>query len=611
MCRNLVDQEPSNSEAWSLLGSIELQTGRFESATHALEHAATLVPDSAAKLVNLGLAYGRAGALARASEVLERALELQPGLMEAAFNLALVRLAAGQLDAAEALLLRVLHENPALPARKQLGKVHSRRGDALLRQRNEAAIASFRQSLEFDPLVAANERKLASALLMAGDLAEGLDALERALSIDPTLSAVESSRVFNAAFSPRFDAEQLLKLARDYVAHHLQPYIAKQLPHESERLPERRLRVGYVSGDFHDHTLRLFVTPVLRCHDRRDFEVHCYSSEKQPDDWTERLKGNADVWHDVAEFDDDALASKIRADGIDILVDLSMHMTGNRLAVFAQRPAPVQLCWFAYPGTTGLEAIDFRITDPHLDPPGAPLPYAERSLHLPHSFWCYEPGTDEPSVNELPASSNGYVTFGCLNNFLKLNPEVFALFARVLEAVPECRLLVLAPSERARQLALSELTSRGIANNRVSFQGLKWRQDYLRSYHNIDIALDCFPYNGHTTSFDAHWMGVPVVTLLGKTAVGRAGLCQAHHLGLRHLVAEQPDDYVGIAKQMAQDLPALAKLRRELRPRLTASPLMDGGRFTRDLEALYREAWRRYCEKFEFGSRLEAHAETR
>ena len=266
--------------------------------------------------------------------------------------------------------------------------------------------------------------------------------------------------------------------------------------------------------------------PVLRQHDRSGFEIVAYSSVDAPDEWTRKISAHTDVWREVANLNDGELAELIRNDRVDVLVDLSMHMTDNRLRTFAERPAPVQLSWLAYPGTTGVDGIDYRLTDPFLDPPGAALPYSERSLWLPDTFWCYDPDSDEP-VRELPALADGQVTFGCLNNFLKVNRVVLDLWARVLTTVPSAKLLMLAPSEWARNLARETLEKAGVARERVEFVGMQTRSDYLATYHRIDVCLDCVPYNGHTTSLDAFWMGVPVVTLVGPTVVGRAGLSQA------------------------------------------------------------------------------------
>ncbi|MBV9948216.1 MAG: hypothetical protein JOZ69_15295, partial [Myxococcales bacterium] len=260
------------------------------------------------------------------------------------------------------------------------------------------------------------------------------------------------------------------------------------------------------------------------------------------------------------------------------------------------KPAPLQVCWLAYPGTTGLSAMDHRVTDRYLDPEGVDLSlYSEQSLFLPDSYWCYAPRATTPEVGPLPAGERGPVTFGCQNNYIKLNPELFHLWARVLGAVPGSRLLVLVPPGDPRRAALRTFEERGVDPARIRFVEHREREEYLATYQEVDICLDTLPYNGHTTSLDALWMGVPVVTLRGDTIVGRAGVDFAMNLGLPELIADTPDDYVRIAKELADDRPGLAALRAGLRRRLEGSPLMDGPRFTRNLEALYRRIWRRWC----------------
>ena len=266
---------------------------------------------------------------------------------------------------------------------------------------------------------------------------------------------------------------------------------------------------------------------------------------------------------------------------------------GNRLPVFARKPAPVQVTFAGYPGTTGLSAIDYRLTDPYLDPPGLHDSfYAEKSYRLPHSFWCYGPETEEPPVNSLPASKNGFVTFGCLNSFCKVNDETLKLWASVLRAVTGARLVLLARHAGHRRKALDFLATQGIAAERLTFVPHQERHKYLAVYHQVDIGLDTFPYNGHTSSLDALWMGVPVVTLVGDTVVGRAGLSQLSNVGLEELAAATPQDYLRLAADLAGSWPRLAALRAGLRERLRRSPLMDSAGFTRGVEQAYRAMWR-------------------
>lgn len=413
----------------------------------------------------------------------------------------------------------------------------------------------------------------------------------------PALAHNHSSLVFTAAFSPAYGSDELLALARGWYERHGEALAQQRRPHPHDRALDRRLRVGYLSPDFRDHVQRFFTLPVLREHDRSNFEIVVYSGVKKPDGWTEKLKKEASEWHDVGLLDDAALAQKLRDDRIDVLVDLAMHMAGGRLKVLAVEPAPVQISWLAYPGTTGIGGTHYRITDPYLDPPDQPLKYTEKSLRLPHTFWCYDPLSKEPLVNELPALGSGYVSFGCLNNFMKVHRGVLELWATVLARVPNSRLVLRAPLGWARDLSLEVLGAAGIPPDRLEFVDVQARVAYLASYQRIDIALDSFPYNGHTTSLDAFWMGVPVVTLVGNTVVGRAGLCQAHNLDLSELVARSPEEFTEVAVGLANDLPRLSVLRQGLRQRMLDSPLMDARSFTRDLEGLYRKAWQNWCSQ--------------
>jgi predicted O-linked N-acetylglucosamine transferase (SPINDLY family) len=302
------------------------------------------------------------------------------------------------------------------------------------------------------------------------------------------------------------------------------------------------------------------------------------------------------VWRTTVGLSDQELANLVRDDGIDILVDLAMHTANNRLLVFARKPAPVQVTWLAYPGTTGLGTIDYRLTDPYLDPPGLfDAFYSEESVRLPETFWCYDPLSHEPAVNALPALESGVITFGSLNNFCKVNEGCLELWADVLREVPRSRLLLFAPRGQARARALAALGQRGITEARLEFIDRLPRHQYLRLYHRIDLTLDPVPCNGGTTTFDACWMGVPTITLVGKTVVGRSGWSLLSNLGLPELAAKRREEYVELAARWAGDLDRLYKVRGSLRERMQQSPLMDSRRFARHVEQAYRHMWGRWC----------------
>jgi predicted O-linked N-acetylglucosamine transferase (SPINDLY family) len=435
---------------------------------------------------------------------------------------------------------------------------------------------------------------LASELAALGRMPEAVTHFRRALALEERPEWRSKLVMGLGQYHPGFDDAAVLAEAREFDRIHAAPLAAQIRPHTNDRSPERRLRVGYVSPNFFRHVQALFLFPVLRNHDHQQFEIFCYSDVGQADDHTAELERSADTWRNIGGMNDAAVADLIRRDRIDVLVDLTMHMPDNRLLVFARKPAPVQVTWLAYPGTTGLSAIDYRLTDPYLDPPGSDLSvYAERSLYL-ESFWPWAPCSTQP-VGPLPAVTAGRITFGCLNGFAKVSEEVIALWSRVLVAVPGSRFLMIAPPGQLRTRTLAAFQRGGVYSTRVDFVDLQPRDAYLATFHRIDVFLDTFPCPAHTTALDSAWMGCPVITLPGKSIVSRGGVSIANSLGLAELVARTPDDYVAIATRLASDLPRLAELRAGLRARLEGSPLMNAPRFVRNLEAAYRTAWREWC----------------
>jgi predicted O-linked N-acetylglucosamine transferase (SPINDLY family) len=327
-------------------------------------------------------------------------------------------------------------------------------------------------------------------------------------------------------------------------------------------------------------------------------QIFCYSDVVAEDTITQQFRKLADEWRSITGLTNERVAEMVRADQIDILVDLSLHMAHHRLLVFARKPAPVQVSWLGYPGTTGLNTIDYRLTDPFLDPlESTDDCYSEKSVRLPETFWCYDPLNESLIPNGLPALQTNSITFGCLNNFCKINDAVLELWAKTLTAVAQSRLLLLAPPGSARQRVLEKLSHCGIEPDRVEFVNFTERTKYLELYHRIDVGLDTFPYNGHTTTLDSLWMGVPVVTLVGNTAVGRAGLSQLSNLKLTELAADTPESFVQIAAELASDLPRLTNLRTTLRQRMSTSPLMDAPRFARNIESAYRQMWHYFVRR--------------
>jgi predicted O-linked N-acetylglucosamine transferase (SPINDLY family) len=584
--------KPDFAEVHNNLGNVLLNQRQLADAVASFQQALRCKPDFAEAHNNLGMALREQGKLAEAAVCFEQALRLQPDFPEAHNNLGSALREQGKLAEAVVCLEQALSLAP------DFAEAHHNLGLALREQgKLTEAVARSEQALRLNPDLAEAYDSLAFALREQGMLAEAIAAYRKAVQIKPGYTQAHSNLLYTMVFCPEYDdAAALYEEHRRWNELHAVPLAKFLRPHGNDRSGDRRLRVAYISANFRDHAETYFTIPLFSAHDHRHFEIFVYSAVTCPDSLTAQFRSHADVWRDIVGLSDEEVAELVRADSIDILVDLTLHM-GPRsfLLVFARKPAPVQVCWLAYQGTTGLTTMDYRLTDPHIDPPGLDdRYYSETSVRLPETFWCYDPLTSEPAVNALPALEKGHVTFGSLNSFYKVNAAVLKLWARVLGSVDRSRLLMAAPDGPPRQHARELLEKEGIAAKRVLFVGSQPRAPYLERYHHIDIGLDTFPYNGQTTTLDAFWMGVPVLTMVGRTAVGRAGASLLRNLGLPELVAETPDRFVQLAAGLASNLPWLSRLRATLRDRLRNSPLMDAPRFARNIEAAYRSMWDRW-----------------
>jgi predicted O-linked N-acetylglucosamine transferase (SPINDLY family) len=567
------------------------QAGRLGEAEALYRQILAVEPHHAGALHMLGVLAHTAGQHADAVSFIQRALTLDPQDHSAHSNLGESFLALGCTDEA------IAHYRRALAIDPRFAIARFNMANALRLQGHlDEAVAEFRQALTLDPHDARALSNLSGSLAELGQLDEAIATCRQALHLLPGEPAIHSNLISLLRLHPCADGRGLAVAQGEWSRQFADPYQSSLPPHTNSRDPERRLRVGYVSPDFRIHAELFFLAPLFREHDHRRFEIHCYASVARPDEGTELLRGLVDAWHDVRHLSDAELADAIRADAIDILVDLSMHTSGNRLPLFARKPAPVQVSWLAYPGATGLAAIDYRITDRYFDPltstDDAP---AERPVRLPDSWCCYDPVLADVPVNALPALTAGCVTFGCLNNFLKLSEETIARFARVLQAVENSRLVLLAPQGSARRRLTERFGQHGIAPDRIEYTVTGSRAEYLRHYHRIDIALDSLPHNGMATTCETLWMGVPVITLVGATIEGRAGLSLLSTLGLPQWITRDADEFVAAARRLATDLPLLAVRRASMRAKMRSSPLMDGPRFARHMEAAYQEMWQRWC----------------
>ncbi len=494
------------------------------------------------------------------------------------------------------------------------------------------ALVQFEHALRLAPELPRAHAGYGYTLALLGRLREAIDAYHEAVRLQPGYwrawsnlgaaymktgqadLAVECYQ--RAALNPDFDLHLFAlnyhseRTPDDVFAAHLEWGRRNQqkisaTPFRNTRSARRKLRIGYVSGDFWSHAVAICIEAVLAAHDHSAFEIVCYDNSGRSDQTTARLQGLSSRWRSIAGLSDAQAGALIRKDRIDILVDLSGHTDRNRMALFARRRAPVQANYHGYPNTTGLPAIDYRITDAVADPPGlTEALHTEKLVRLPRCFLCYSPPPEAPAVSSLPVRTKGWFTFGSFSNPAKWNDTVLSAWAAILRRTPRSRLLLhhsLAANEtsvvydalRARVLGLFQRG--GIAPDRIGLIGFLEPPQHLALYNEIDLALDPFPYNGATATCEALWMGVPVVTLEGATHAARVGLAILTSIGLDRFVAPSIEDYVEIAVRAAARPAALSRLRSATRARMAGSPLMDGPGLARALEQAYRQMWQRWC----------------
>ncbi len=573
--------------------SILCRARRFEDAAIAHRRALDLNPASAEAHYNLGCALAAGGQVKEAIDSYRRVLELRPDFIGAWNNLGIALLAIGKEQEAAGAFERVLQISPDhLEAWNNLGAALLATGKI-----DEAAVACER-AVALAPTHAEAVNNLGNAYKEQGRLNPAIECFRRAVALNPRAPNLHSNLVYALNFLPEYGPADIRAEADCWHREHAAIFETTGTPHRNVASPERKLRVGYVSPNFNDHVVGRSIYPLLRGHDRQCFEVYCYSDTLRPDTLTEELRSFADVWRDTASLNDEEVAQAVRHDQIDILVDLTLHMGRNRLLVFARKPAPVQVTYLGYCGTTGLAAMDYRLSDPYFDPPETDLQaYREETVRLARTYWCYEPLEKTPEVSPLPALAAGHITFGCLNNFAKISELALDLWSQILKGVPDSHLFLHAPGQTARARVTQRLAHWEIPADRLRFSDHQSRDRYFQTWQEIDIGLDPFPYGGGITTCDAIWMGVPVVTLSGQTSVGRGGRSILSNISLSDLVAETPRQYVELAVGLAADRPRLGELRSSLRARLEQSPLRDPQTFARDLEAAFRQMWRSSCGK--------------
>jgi predicted O-linked N-acetylglucosamine transferase (SPINDLY family) len=588
--------KPDDPQTHNNLGTALEAQEHFAQAIACYQTALRLRPRYAEALFNLGNACQGLRRFDEAVAAYRAALDVQPKYPEALNNLAN---ALKEQDHREEAIAAY---RAALELRPDFAEAHNNLGTALKDHGlTDEASASFRTALHHKPDYAEALSNLGNVFKDQGLLDESIDAFRQAVAMRPGRVELHNNLVYTLHFHPAYTPEAVAGELRVWNHRHAEPMARLIKLHENDRNPDRPLRIGWVSPDFRSHPIGRFLLPVFEAHERKDCLFFCYSDApfppRQPDTITAQIRAHADRWHNTEKLRDKELATLIRFDQVDILIDLTMHMQGSRLLTFAQKPAPVQMTYLAYPTSTGLVAMDYRLTDHTLDPPDADTSvYTEKPLRL-RSYWCYPAPENAPAVTPLSARTSGHVTFACLNNFSKVSPQALRTWMDILRTLPESRLFLHAAPGSHRDRLRATLAAAGIDPARCEFFGFLPFADYLALHHRIDIVLDPFPYAGGTTSCDALYMGVPLVTWGGPTALSRGGVSILSALGLPELIAASPEAYAEIAMRLAKDLPRLEQVRATLRGRMEASPLMDAWGFARDFQANLRHAWHNWVRQ--------------
>lgn len=557
--QQILKLQPGHTDSMHLLGLVHLHFGRTPEALNFIQKAIGLRSDLAIYHNSLGQALESLGQPAEADAACRAALQLDPNYVEA----------------------------------------HSNLGNMLARQyRYGPAIASYLTALRLNPNYAAAHNNLGNAYTESGELDQALASYRRAVELSPDAPYFHSNLLLAMHYHPGIGVAELAAEHARWAARQAKPLRASLRPHPNPRQPDRKLRIGYVSPDFRDHAVARFFLPLLRHHQRESLEIYAYAAVPHPDAVTESIKELVDGWRPIEALTDSQAAELIRQDQVDLLVDLAGHTGSNRILIFAHKPAPVQVTWLGYPDTTGLDTVDYRLTDARADPPGLSDQWnREQLFRLPRCAWCFEPGDSPPPASPAPSRP---LTFGSFNNFAKISSTALRLWTQILLATPGSHLLLKTSrrlSDEVQDRLRANFHAAGVDPRRIIIRGReKDRGDHLSLFHQVDIVLDSFPYHGTTTTCEALWMGRPVVCLVGQTHVSRVGLSLLTNAGLPELAACDEAEYVRIAVALAHDRPRLASLHATLRAQLEASPLMDAPRFARDLETAFRSMWHTWCQ---------------
>ncbi len=588
--RRSLELKPDFYAAHNNLGIALKAQGKLEEAINCFRRALEAKPDFVEALGNLGNALADQGRLEEAIACHRQALALKPDSAEALSNLGIAFKDQGRLEEA------VACHRQALAMKPDFAETHNNLGVALMAQdRLEEAVGAYRRAIELKPGFAETHNNLGVALMRQGRLEEAISCHRQALALKPDDTKAHDNLLAALHYCPDVTLASLAKAHAEFDRRHAAPL--RGATAQAKTFPDRhaRPRLGFVSADLGLHPVGFFLIRMLENLGREQAETVCYSDRIVKDGMTQRFQAAASQWRDVRGLSDEQLAEQIRADQIDVLFDLAGHTAQNRLLAFARKPAPIQVSWIGYEGTTGLTTMDYLLADRHVIPEGCEQHYREQVLRMPDGYLCYDPPAGAPPVGPAPSLANGYATFGSFNNLAKITPQVVEVWAKILQRMPTARLILKyrglgEPAVQRRYLDL--FADRNVPPERLELLPLSSRADYLATYQQVDVALDPFPFSGSATTCDTLWMGVPVITCPFETFASRHTLSHLSNIGLTETIAHNLDEYVNLAVSLAVDPDQLAELRSSLRERVASSPLCDGQRFAANFMALVSQVWR-------------------
>jgi protein O-GlcNAc transferase len=595
MCRKILKNNPNDAELLYFLGIIYGQMGKDDSSMQYIKKSLQFNQNNTDAYFALGTLMKQRGLLDEAISYFQKVIDINPKYVEAYENLGNILKEKSLINEA------IFIYQKAISLNTRNSDVYNNLGECLIKEwKIDDAITIYKQAIQLNPANVSAYNNLGNAFQIRGNPIEAEMYYRRAIEIDSSNNVPYQNLLFVMNYNSFHNAKKILDENLQFAKRFEEPLLASISPYNNEKSLHRRLKIGYVSPNFNAHSVSYFIEPVLSNHNKEEFEIFCYSLDSLEDEVTKRLREYANHWRNIAKISEEKAAEIIRSDNIDILIDLAGHTTNNKILLFARKPAPMQLTWIGYIATTGFSTFDYKITDNYSDPPGMSEEfYTEKLIRLPESFLCYLPVKKSPDIVKLPALTAGHITFGSFNNFVKVSHEIIAIWSKILTTIPNSRLIIKAYNfcdSTTRQYAMNMFTLRGIPADRITLESWDPSPTHLKSYNQVDIGLDTFPFNGGATTCEAIWMGVPVISLAGAAYHSRMGISLLSNIGLPELVAKTSDEYIAIATNLAKDLNKLQSLREHLRDMMKHSPLCDAKRFTTNLEMCYRTMWETWCK---------------